>query len=244
MGTYYAGFNLEAHSIFAKNKEVRRALNLAVNKKRIIDEILGGMGEEARGPIPPAIIDNSYLSQISYNQSAAKDILNREGFFKTSNTLKVVIRDEPDDALFYNIACYVFEDLKAVGVNIDIKRHPANTYLKPDTLAKYDMFIGRWIADTGDADNYIQPLFNYANTTNFCRYDNDKVTSLMNEAKALINPQRKLEIYKELQKIIIDDYPWIFIYHPKLGYVEKNGMAGTKLSPLGLVYYDDIMFDK
>jgi ABC-type transport system substrate-binding protein len=243
MGTYYAGFNLDSNSIFAKNKEVRRAMNLAVNKKKILDEILGGMAEEAKGPFPPSIIDNSYLQGFPYNPKAAKEILTREGVFKANNTLKVIIRDESSDALFNKLATYVLNDLKEIGINMTIEKLPPSNYLAPGPISKCDMFFSRWIADTGDADNYLQPLFNPDNVTDFCRYNNPTVTDKMSKAKAIINPQKKLEMYKEIQKIIIEDAPWIFIHHPQIAHVTKNGIIGVRLSPLGIINYDQILIE-
>ena len=78
MGTYYAGFNLRSSSVFVKDREIREAFNLAVNKKKIIDEVLCGLGEEAKGPIPSNMIDNGYLSGFQYNPRLAREILNKK----------------------------------------------------------------------------------------------------------------------------------------------------------------------
>lgn len=243
MGTYYVGFNLEGNSIFAKSKEARRALNMAINKNKIIEDILGGLGEEAKGPIPPSIVDNAYLPSISYNTSAAKDILGKECISKANSTIKVVIRDEPDSALFYRISEYVIRDLESLGLKLEVKKISPRDYLRPETIAKCDLFIGRWIADTGDPDNYLQPLFNYNNQTNFTRYNNPKVIELMDKAKEIINPNKKMEIYKEIQKILVDDYPWVFIYHPKIAFASKKNIAGVRVSPLGITNFENILVE-
>jgi hypothetical protein len=52
MGTYYAGFNLKSKSPLIQDAEVRRALNHAIDRKRIIKEVLGDMAIESRGPFP------------------------------------------------------------------------------------------------------------------------------------------------------------------------------------------------
>ncbi|OZV12036.1 chemotaxis protein [Tissierella sp. P1] len=240
MGTYYVGFNLEGNSIFAKSKEARRALNMGINKKKIISDLLGDLGEEAKGPIPPKIIDNAYLPEFPYNPSMAKEILNKEGLYK-SGPIKVVIRDELESALFYRISEYVIKDLEELGVKLEISKVSPRDYLKPDTIAKCHIFIGRWIADTGDPDNYLQPLFNYNNQTNFTRYNNPRVIELMDRAKEIINPNRKMEVYKDIQRIIVDDCPWVFIYHPKIALASKKGIVGARMSPLGIINYENVL---
>lgn len=242
MGTYYVGFNLEGNSIFAKSKEARRALNMGINKNKIISDLLGDLGEEAKGPIPPKIVDNSYLPGFPYNPSMAKDILNKEGLYK-SGAIKVIIRDEPKSALFYRISQYVIKDLEELGIKLEVSKVSPRDYLRPETIAKCHIFIGRWIADTGDPDNYLQPLFNYNNQTNFTRYNNPRVMELMNRAKEIINPNKKMEVYKDIQKIIVDDCPWIFIYHPKIALASKEGIVGARMSPLGIINYENILIE-
>lgn len=242
MGTYYLGFNLEGNSIFAKSKEARQALNMGIDKQRIIDDLLGDLGEVAKGPIPPKIVDNSTLPGFQFNINRAKEILNREGLFRSGASLKVIIRDEPENALFYMISQHIVEDLKNLGFNVQVSKIPTMDFLKPETIAKCDLFVGRWIADTGDPDNYLEPLFNHNNVTNFTRYNNLLVKELMDNAKAIINPNKKMEIYKKIQDILVDDCPWVFIYHPKMAVVSRaDGVAGVRMNPLGIIGFEDIM---
>lgn len=244
MGTYYLGFNLEGDSIFAKSREARRALNMGINKKKIINDILGDLGEEAKGPIPPKIVDNDYLQGISYNPSIAKDILNKEGLYKSGNPIKVIIRDEPETALFYRVSQYIIKDLESLGIKVEVSKIPNKDYLNADIIAKCHIFIGRWIADTGDPDNYLQPLFNYNNQTNITRYNNPKVVEFMNRAKEIINPNKKMEIYKDIQNIIIDDYPWVPIYHPRTALASKENIVGARMSPLGIINYENVLIQE
>ncbi|MDF2557281.1 MAG: chemotaxis protein [Bacillales bacterium] len=242
LGSYYVGFNLESNSLAIKDLDIRKALNHAVNKKKIIDEILGGMAVESKGPVPPDMIPNDNLQGFVYNPSLAKDIIRKK--WTSPIKLKVISREGSEDTVFNKITKYVVEDLKAVGVECDVEKVPLDRYLKPETIKKCDLFISRWIADTGDPDNFLQPLFNHSTITNFTRYDNFEVTHLMNEAKGVINPLKRMDIYKEVQRKIVNDIPWIFLYHPQMGHVHREGILGTKQSPLGLMRYEDIIIEE
>lgn len=242
LGSYYVGFNLESNSLAAKDLDIRRALNHAVNKKRIIDEILGGMAVEAKGPIPPDMIPSDNLTGFDYNPSIAKDILRKKG--AASIKLKVISREGSEDTLFNRITKFVVEDLKAVGIECAIEKVSLDKYLNPETIKKCDLFVSRWIADTGDSDNFLQPLFNPATITNFTRYDNSEVTQMMNDAKGIINPVKRMDIYKDIQRKVVNDIPWIFLYHPQMGHIAREGIIGTKQSPLGLMRYEDIIMEK
>ena len=241
MGSYYAGFNLQSTNIAAKDKEVRKALNYAVNKKKIVDEILGGMAVESKGPFPPSMIDNGYLSGFEYSPQKAKEILSRRGVTGGSLKLKVLVRDENSNTLYNKITQYVINDLKSIGVECIVEKVAPDKYLTPDNIKKSDLFVGRWIADTGDPDNFLQPLFIPENVTDFTRYDDNEVREMMDKAKVIINPQKRIDMYKEIQSKIVDDAPWIFLFHQQIGYVSKENIIGVRISPLGLIKYEDVI---
>ncbi|MCT4607307.1 MAG: ABC transporter substrate-binding protein [Marinisporobacter sp.] len=244
MGTYYAGFNLGSNSIFAKDHEIRKALNSAINKEKIIHEVLGGLGEEAKGPIPSSMMENNDLLGVGYNPREAKDILNKKHSLIGSTKLKVLIRDESCDTIFNKIAQFIMNDLKEVGIKCTVEKVHPDHYVDREVLNRCDLFVDRWIADTGDMDNFLEPLFNPSNVTDFTGYNNPKVTEMMNKAKEIINPKKRNQMYKDLQKIIIEDMPWISLYYPQFGYVSRKGVIGVRVSPLGTIKYEDIIIEK
>ncbi|NEZ47031.1 chemotaxis protein [Clostridium niameyense] len=240
MSTCYASFNLNSTSFFCKNKEARYALNLAINKKRIINEVLYGMGEEAKGPIPPGIIDNSYLTGFSYNKSLAKDILLKNGFNKNRDKLKILVRDD-DKTTFKKITRCIVEDLEDLGIECILKKVHSSEYLQLNNITQCDLAISRWVADSGDADNFLQPLFNISNMSNIARYNNPVVIEKLDKAKKLVNPEKRKNVYKEIQDIIIEDVPWIFLYHPKSAIASHKNILGIQINPVGMYRYDNIM---
>ncbi len=243
MATYYAGFNLRSKSIFVRDNEIRHAFNLAINKKKIIDEVLGGLGKEARGPIPPDMIDNGYLEDLGYDPTLARKILNKKHELVGNEKFKVLVRDESSESTYNRITQFIINDLKSIGVECILEKVSLDKYLMADSINKVDLFISRWISDTGDVDNFLQPLFNPANVTDFTGYNNSEVTNMMNKAKKVINPHRRIEIYKDLQKIIVKDAPWIFLHHPQIVCAAREGIAGVRISPLSIVRYEDIIME-
>lgn len=243
MATYYAGFNLRSNSIFVRDNEIRHAFNLAVNKKKIIDEVLGGLGKEAKGPIPPDMIDNEYLKDPTYNSTLAREILNKKHKLIENTKFKVLIRDESSESTYNKITQFIINDLESIGVECILERVSPDKYLNIESINKADLFVSRWISDTGDMDNFLQPLFNPVNISDFTGYNNPEVINMMNKAKEIINPHKRVEIYKDLQKIIVNDAPWIFLHHPQIGYVSRKGIIGVKISPLGIVRYEDIIIE-
>ncbi len=240
MGTYYAGFNLKSKSPLLQDEEIRRSLNHAIDRKKIIEEILGGMAIESKGPFPPSIIDNKYLPSLDYNPNMVKDLIAKKRL-GSSLKLKLLIRDGSPDTVFNKIAHYVLEDLKKVGIECNIEKVPSDKYF--GSIANSDLFISRWIADTGDPDNFLQPNFNQTNYTDFTGYNNEDVLEMMNSAKEIINPLKRNKVYEDIQKKIVQESPWIFLYHPQVAVAANDGVLGARLNPLGIVRFEDIVVE-
>lgn len=239
--TYYGCFNLNSNSLFTKDKEIRQAINYAINKKRIINDIIDGLAEESRGVFPPAIINDETLEGYPYNPNKARNILKRKGLI---NEKFVILCRENNSGIKNNndkIVDYIIEDLKAIGIDSTIIYVHPKEYMKPENIAKCDMFIMGWVADTGDPDNYLEPLFNPDIYTNFGKYVNHEISNMMSEAKKIVNPEKRTQIYKKIQKIIVDDAPWLFLYHPQMALVHKENIVNVKLTSLGKIKFEDII---
>ena len=239
MGTYYAGFNLKSNCPLIQDAEIRRVLNHAIDRKRIIKEILGGMAIEAKGPFPTSIVDNKYLPSYDYNPNMVKDLISRKRL--GSQKIKLLMRDGSSDTVFNKITQYVLEDLSKVGIDCTVQKVPSDKYFA--NIANTDFFISRWIADTGDADNFLQPCFNPTNYTDFTGYNNEDVLELMNVAKRIINPLKRNKIYEDIQNKIIKDSPWLSLYHPQIAVATNPGVLGVRLNPLGIVRLEDIIIE-
>ncbi|KPU27013.1 hypothetical protein TR13x_07120 [Caloranaerobacter sp. TR13] len=239
MTTFFAGFNLKSNSIFAKDKGIRKAINHAVNKERIINEVVNGLASKSKGVFPPAILDNSHLTGFEFNPNLSRRLLRESNY----NNEKLIILGYEGDSNNSNnkIIELIVEDLNNVGINCKIIKVPSREYLKAENMNKCHLFIMGWIADTGDPDNYLEPLFNPKAYTNFTGYNNEYVTKLMKEAREIINPEKRIDLYKTIQDKIIEDVPWLFLYHPQTAYVHKTHIKNVQLNPLGKVRFEDII---
>jgi ABC-type transport system substrate-binding protein len=240
---YYAGFYLDSGSSWASEKELRKALNHAVNKKRIVEEIMNGMAVEAKGPLPPGMIDGSSVQGYSYDPHTAVEMLKRYKGNKGIDKLKILARSDNDSlsAMFNKITDYIVEDLKAVGVECIVDKVSGADYRKMEVIQKYDLYVKRWMADTKDPDNFLQALFNPGHASNFSKYNNKLVNEKLEIARGTVHPEKRMELYREIEKIIFDDAPFIFLYYPQVSIAYKNTMSGININPLGLLKYEDLL---
>lgn len=242
MGTYYAGFNLVSSSPYVRCREARQAFNYAVNKQRIIKEILGGLGSESKGPFPPSIVNDSSLSGYSYNPSLAKQLLAKNNLSGIRQKFRIMYRQDAGPTVFNKITEYILEDLTSIGVDCVLVNVPAAKYLDVNLIKNSaDLYIARWIADTGDPDNFLQPLFTPGLRTNRSSYNNEEINTKLTLANQMLHPAKRLAMYKDIQRLLVQDCPWIFLYHPHIAYASRNNISGLKMNPLGLFKYEDII---
>jgi ABC-type transport system substrate-binding protein/uncharacterized protein YukE len=245
MGTYYAGFNLTSSSPYAQSREARQAFNYAINKQRIIDEILGGLGSESKGPFPPSIVNDSSIAGYSYNPSLAKELLAKSCQSAVRQKFRILYRQDAGATVFNKITEYILEDLTSIGVACELINVPAAKYLDVDLIkGSADLYIARWVADTGDPDNFLQPLFAPGLRTNRSSYNSETVNKNMAIANQMVHPAKRLDMYKDIQRVIVEDCPWIFLYHPHMAYACRNNISGIKMNPLGLFKYEDMILEK
>lgn len=240
-GTYYTGFNFQSKNPLIQSEKARRALNYCVNKEEVIREIIGGLASVSRGPLPPTILHDPNLQGYEYNPAKAKALLEEAGFTGAQKG-RLVLHSSTRRAnnTQVTLADLLQKYFKAVGVELQVDEVDPDRYLSPEAFNRCDIFIYGWIGDSGDPDNFLQPLFNINNRTNFCRYHNDEVERMMNEAVNIKNPAKRKELYVKIQKVIVEDAPWIFMYHITNNYVYGPRLKGARMHPIGFYRFNDM----
>ncbi|MBP2027381.1 ABC-type transport system substrate-binding protein [Acetoanaerobium pronyense] len=242
LAIYYVGFNMLSSHTIVSNKEARQALNLAINKERIIKEALGVFGSVASSPMPSSMLGGEEYRPYDYDPQRAKDMLRKSGV--TNLNITLAARDGNAGGLFSKILSQVKEDLEAIGLNIEISDFSSAEFMSQECHKKHDLYISRWIADTGDQDNFLAPLFTPGSSANFSSYENPQVLELMKSAKKILNPTKKLEFYKQISSILHEEAPWIYLFHPRAGVGYKDYIGGMNLNHLGIIRYEQIYKSK
>lgn len=234
LGTNYVGFKLKNANSIYNNKAVRQAISYAINKKRIIEEVTGGLAIPAKCVVPESLISSDHISAYDYNVNKAKEIIRRENI-RFTQPLKVVTGGKVN-AVFK----YIEEDLKAIGINVEYHTIESDK-LRTIESHKYDMFFSGWYADTLDPSAFIEPLFTPESTNNMAGYSNNELMEILNEAKATVNPIKRMELYKRIQAMLHEDLALIPLYHPICGIISKPDVSNIKISPLAMIKYDNII---
>ncbi len=207
---------------------VRQALTLGLDRQAVITGVLGGRAVVPPGPIPP--VSWAYdpaMKAPGFDPAMAKQLLERAGY-KLGRTGIYEKNGQPLRLTFHasagtlaeSIAAIAQRNWKAIGVQLDVQLMEFNammeTVLRP---GRFDLsFAGFGLGF--DPDLY--PLFHSSQGApdartpvagaNLMRYRNARVDELLEAGRRETDRTRRQAIYAEVQKLLVDDAPVIFLY--------------------------------
>jgi peptide/nickel transport system substrate-binding protein len=210
-----------------KNKKVRQALNYAVDRKAIIENILKGSG------VPMAVNLTPYhfgydpsLKPYPYDPAMAKKLLAEAGY---ASGLKLVFNSPSGRYLLdKEVSQAIAGMLKAVGIETDMKVHEWGTYTQTLVAKKLqDLgFIG-WGNTLHDADGNFQPFFTPESV--FSYYSTPDLVDKINRARTTMDEKKRLDLYKEMQREVYEDAPLVFLYQQIDHYGASKKLQGFQV---------------
>ncbi|EGQ26133.1 dipeptide ABC superfamily ATP binding cassette transporter, binding protein [Sporosarcina newyorkensis 2681] len=227
-------------------KEVRQALNYAIDKQTIIDSFFEGRAEIANNPMPPSISGyNEDIEAYPYDPEKAKELLKQAGLedgFEMELWAMPVPRPYMPDGT--KVAEVIQSNLADVGIKAKIVSYEWATYLDKAEKGDADAFMLGWTGDNGDADNFLYVLLDEDNigSNNYTYFKNDETHKLFLEAQTEIDEDKRNELYKQAQEILHEEAPWVPLAHsiPLLGGVKE--LTGFVPHPTGSDLLSNVEF--
>lgn len=207
----YIGFNIEKKPF--DDVRVRQAISMLVNQEEILEGIYDGFGIPAVGPLAPGVFGhNDTMKPLSYDPEAAKALLKEAGFedgFKTT----IWTNDNPQRM---DTAILLQQELKQANIEVEIEVMEWGAYLDKTGNGEHDMFILGLSNPVGDADYFLTQLFHSSNmgvSGNRTYYENPEVDRILDEARQEIDETKRLELYDQVQELLIEEAPMVYIHH-------------------------------
>ncbi len=210
---------------------VRRAVNLAINKDELMKSVLAGQGYLTPGPLSPLVWGyDSSIKGYGYDVQQAKQLLADAGYPDGfSVTLETPVGRYLKDK---EVSEWVAGELAKIGIKVTVKTFEWGQYLEKYRNHKYDtMYVLGWGGTAYDADFVFSNLFESSNFRSY--YKVAEVDKKIAEARNLVDANKRLALYKELQEKIVSDAPWIFLY----GQIDAWGLANRVNWSPGLTEY-------
>src|SRR5438128_8334010 len=231
---WYLAFNNEKKPY--TDKRVRQALNYAVDKDAIARDVLKGTGAVSKGPVLPGTWgDEARLKPFPYDPERAKKLLAEAGYPAGFSTTLWVPESGSGMQSPVAMSTVIQSNLKAVGVNVALQTMEWGAFLAKLRTKEQDEAALAWMAGAEDPDLVMYPLLHSSQWTpngpNRALYKNDKYDELLHQARLTTDQKKRGELYREAQRILVDDAPWVFVDHEIQTAAHATRVQGFKLHP-------------
>jgi len=231
-----------------KDKNVRIAINYAINREELLGKLLDNEGRVAVGPIPPGLPGSSpNVESYGYLPEKTKEILEKSGWTKdeTGAYAKKLGKDKEATLLKFSIittksiqlaATMIRDYLKNAGIESELKiislGELQQNYLK--TKDYNAILIGESYTDAADPYVFWHGAAIKDPGLNLSLYNNRKVNKILEDARLISNPAKRASKLEEFQKLVLGDAPAVFLYSPNYIYVVKNNVKNINLLKLNV----------
>ncbi|MBX9457951.1 MAG: ABC transporter substrate-binding protein [Rhizobium sp.] len=224
------------HGALAK-KEVRQALDMAIDKQALVDTVTFGLGTVANSFVPKGALyyyaDNL---QRPYDPEKAKAMLAEAG--ASDLTLNYVVR--AGDEVVEQTAVLLQQQLSKAGVTVNINKVDPSQEWDMLVAGDYDVGVNYWTNDILDTDQKTTFVVGHDSNLNYMtRYKNDAVKDLVAAARLELDPAKREQMYVEIQKMAKDDVHWIDLYYSPYINVSRKNISDFYQNPLGRFFLED-----
>lgn len=237
----YVGFNAEKAPF--DNKKVRQAVSMLISQDDILNGIYEGHGLAATGPLPPGVTGFSEkLKPLPYDVDKALALLEEAGFADGFSTTIWT----NDNQQRMDMAILIQDSLKQANIEVDIEIVEWGAYLDKTANGEHEMFILGLSNPVGDADYFLSQLFhsaNHGNSGNRTFYTNPEVDALLEEARKEIDETKRQELYDEVQEILVDDAPMMYVHHQAYLSGVSNSVKNYWIDASGYYQLHDVVIE-
>ena len=231
---------------------VRRAVNYAVNRHDLVKYVLEGVGESATTLYPPMVFwANDKLKGFAFDQTKAKELLSQAGWEdkdgdgireKNGTPLKITLVTYPERAALPPTAEVVQAQLREIGIDVELNVIQVDAAEALHKQGTFDMaLVGRGLLFVPDPDYNLMKDYYSTNTLESgwgaYHYNNAQVDKLLLEGRAEFDQTQRKVIYDQIQNILIEDSPMVYLnYYVNVDVVAK-GVEGYRMHPTESSYH-------
>ena len=229
---YYIGMNVNTKPF--DDLRVRQAIAYAVPYDTILRDAVKGYGRPLHSPLPAGIAshdDNVWMYDT--NAQRAKQLLAEAGLgggFGVKLTIRAGFAEDQQ------MAVWVQSALRPLGVNVEIETLPLAGFTERLLKRQLPFFIHSWLSISNDPYYHYYLLFQQ-NCCNFGNFQDPKVTALIGANMLTTNTTLRAAASRQIQKIIMEDAPWVFLYQPDYIITMTSHVKGFIFYPERYTHY-------
>ena len=234
----YLRFNMD-YELF-KDKRVREAVAVAINRRAIVDALYGGYGVLADQHLPPTMWGRAKVSGLAYDPARAKALLAEaqypDGFSFDFWYIPVSRPYLPNGK---DIATAIASDWAKVGIRAHLQTEDWATYIKDNQTDKFPLFMAGTVGESADPDGWLGHFYaRYVPHNAYLSYNNPAVFDLVARARTVTNQAERAQLYAQAEAIALGDYRDIPMAHAGVPLLMRKNVRGLIGQPTAKEYME------
>ncbi len=253
VGTYFASFQTQKEPF--NDARVREAFTLAVDRSKLVDEVVKGGQAPAAGLVPSGISDAEGVTDDDFRSQGGDYFdVDADAYEDNCKEAKTLLAEAgyPDGAGFPEVT-YLYntgETHKAVaealqkmwqdalGVKVTLQEAEWGEFLQARKAGEFSIARGSWLADWDDPMSFLD-LWRTDAGGNDAHYSDEGYDKLMTDAHAAADPDRRMERLHQAEDLLIGrDFAVCPLYFYSQTYMVRDGLEGVYYSPLGYYFFN------
>lgn len=232
----YIGWNLE-RDLF-KERNMRLALTYAIDRDKLVKDVLLDLADIAKGPIPPTSwAYDEGLEALSYSPEDAKTLLEEMGWSltrfsnirrKEKNPLTFTLITNKENPIRVAIANFIATELEKVGVDVQTEILDTPTFITRLVSGEFDAFILGWSIKERIDPTMVWNSDPEKGKFNLVSYKNSSIDSMIDRGLLTLDRRETKKIWAEFQRIISEDIPNTFLFYPQEISAASRRLNGIK----------------
>lgn len=235
-GYNYLGFNTKVGAL--SDVRVRQALSYVINREGIVQMVLNGIGTPGIGPVSPSLPwFNPDVERYEYSVEKAQELLREAGYEPGDINIRLFTNENPDRMRIAEILQF---EAQRAGINVEVIIEEWGAYLaRIQETDDFDIFILGWSGQL-DPDRAMIRQFHTDGSNNYGKYSNERVDYLLDLGRTVPgDSQESIDIYREAQKIVVDEVPYGFINYTEEVGIHHPWIGNWEVHPYGAGSWQD-----
>ena len=237
----YLGMNQALYAPF-KDKRVRQAISLAIDRAGMVRGLYGGAAFALNGVVTPGVpgYDPS-LPPLAYDPARAKALMAEAGYPDGKGLPPVDISST--DAYKDELTYYANQFQRVLGMPVNVKVVERATFIRAMNAGEVAFFPWGWTVDYPDAADYLLLMWSSSSPYNRARWHNADYDAVINQALTVADDTKRFALYHQAERILLDD--WAEAPTPVTASValRKPNVHNVTLTPFGFSRFDRIEID-
>jgi len=236
LGVRFFGFDTTKEPL--SNRLVRQAFNLAINRDTIVEDVYKGRYKSGHSFLPPGTYgyDPQY-KPYPFDPARALTLLAKAGFPNGKGLPVFQIWSNPRSEIVEREHDVIQRQLSEVGIRVEFRYNTDWPSFNRDAYdGRLPIFRYGWVADVPEPENFLHRLFHSESRSNLTRYHNRVVDRLLDQARLEQDSLKRVSLYREVERLIMDDAPVIPLNYYSYERVFQPYVRSVEVSALGDPY--------